>query len=55
MPAAYLGVSFAVLRVLPLALLGRVALAEPRVWVFFALAALVIAGESAHAFRYRYR
>ena len=55
LPASYLGVSFAVLRVLPLALLGRVALAEPRVWVFFALAALVIAGESAHAFRYRYR
>ncbi len=55
LPPLYLGLSYAAFRALPLLLLASVAVERPGLWVAAALAALTIAGESAHAFRYEYR
>jgi 4-hydroxybenzoate polyprenyltransferase len=54
LPPWYLGLSFAFFRVLPLALLARLAVEEPRLWLPTGLAAATVLLESWHSVRYRY-
>ena len=54
LPSHYLGLTFALFRVVPLILFARLALAGPPIWALFGLAAIVLAGESWYSFRYRY-
>lgn len=53
-PSHYLALSYAVFRVLPLALLFLFGLRNPSAWILFALAALTVALESRHMLAYRY-
>ncbi len=53
LPALYLGATFGVLRVLPLALLARLALRGPGLWVVFCTAAVFTVLESVRSLRYR--
>ena len=53
LPALYLGATFGVLRVLPLALLARLALRGPALWVVFLTAGAFTVLESVRSLRYR--
>ncbi len=54
LPPTYLGLTYAVLRILPLVLLARLAVEEATMWSVFGIVALLLAMESWHVFRYRY-
>lgn len=55
LPGSYLGLTYVVLRLLPLYLMARLTLREPSMGLAFGLAAMLISWESWRAFRYRYR
>lgn len=55
LPAHYLGLTFAVFRLLPVLLLARLALVAPALWVVAGAAALTALLEARLALRYRYR
>ncbi len=54
LPPTYLGLTYAVFRILPLVLLARLAVEESTMWSVFGVVALLLAVESWHVFRYRY-
>jgi 4-hydroxybenzoate polyprenyltransferase len=53
LPWHYLGLTFGLMRVTPLLLLGHLATQEGTMWILAAVAMLSLLAESAHAFRYR--
>ena len=55
LPWHYLGLTYAVFRVIPLILLVHLALREPALWTLVAAAAVWTLVESWHSIRYRYR
>jgi len=54
LPWTYLGLTFALFRVLPLVLFVRLALAEPTMWAVFGVVASLLLIESWHSFQYHY-
>ncbi|MFO8009100.1 MAG: hypothetical protein R6V05_15350, partial [Candidatus Brocadiia bacterium] len=54
LPGTYLGLTYAVFRVVPLVLLARLALLRATMWSVFALAGLLMLTESWHSLRYRH-
>jgi 4-hydroxybenzoate polyprenyltransferase len=54
LPGLYLGLTYAVLRLLPLVLLIRLSLWEPSMWAAFALTVIILAVESWFFLRYHY-